>query len=65
MYNPIVSHHLTQLKQLLSKEKLSLMDVQVMKMMLQELAVLRDDYPEVSEVLSEVEARIAQRMASK
>jgi len=64
MQNSVVSHHLHQLQQLLSKDKLSLMDIQIMKMQSQALDVLRNDHPEVQEILIAVENRIAKRMAS-
>ena len=62
MHSPIVSHQLKQVKQLLSKEKLSLMDIQVLKMITQELNVLRHDHPEVQDTLQAAEERIAQRI---
>lgn len=64
MDSQVISHHLTTLQQKLDKAKLSLMDIQMMKMMLQELEPYRNEKPAVQEVLAAAEARIAERMVS-
>lgn len=60
----IILDHMKQLQEKLNKPQLSLMDIQMMRMMIQKLEALGDADPQIAPLIASARHRIAQRMTA-